>query len=45
MVAVSLFAKDIKDDIYTQTVDVDIDGLTYRATQPCNSSQSTMRGV
>ena len=45
MVAVSLFAKDIKDDIYTQAVDVDIDGLTYRATQPFNSSQSKMRGV
>lgn len=45
MVAVSLFAKDIKDDIYTQAVDVDIDGLTYRATQPFNSASSTMRGV
>jgi iron complex outermembrane receptor protein len=45
MVAVSLFAKDIKDDIYTQAVDVDIDGLTYRATQPFNSSSSKMRGV
>lgn len=45
MVAVSWFAKDIKDDIYTQAVDVDIDGLTYRATQPFNSSSSKMRGV
>lgn len=45
MIAVSGFAKDIKDDIYTQTVDEVIDGLTYAATQPYNSSRSKMRGV
>lgn len=45
MVSLSGFAKDIKDDIYTQTVDEDIDGVVYRATQPFNSSQSKMRGV
>ncbi len=45
MVSLSGFAKDIKDDIYTQTVDEVIDGVTYAATEPFNSSQSKMRGV
>ncbi len=43
--SLSGFAKDIKDDIYTQAVDEEIDGVVYRATQPYNSSQSKMRGV
>ena len=45
MASISGFAKDIKDDIYTQAVDEEIDGVVYRATQPYNSSQSKMRGV
>ena len=45
MVSVSGFAKNIKDDIYTQTVDEVIDGVTYAATEPFNSSQSKIRGV
>ena len=45
MIAFAAFSKDIKDDIYTQTVDEEIDGLIYAATQPYNSSSSKMRGV
>jgi len=45
MIALSGFAKNIKDDIYTQTVDEEIDGVTYQATEPFNSSHSKMRGV
>ncbi|MBE7539995.1 MAG: TonB-dependent receptor [Opitutaceae bacterium] len=45
MASLTGFAKDIKDDIYTQAVDEEIDGVVYRATQPYNSSQSKIRGV
>ncbi len=45
MVSVSGFTKNIKDDIYTQTVEETIDGLTYAATEPFNSSSSKMKGV
>ncbi len=45
MVSVSGFAKKIKDDIYTASVDEVIDGATYTATEPFNSSHSKIRGV
>jgi TonB-dependent receptor len=45
MASVSGFAKNIKDDIYTQTVDEVIDGVTFAATEPFNSSNSKIRGV
>lgn len=45
MMAVSGFAKTIKDDIYTQSVEETIDGTTYTATEPFNSSHSKIRGV
>lgn len=45
MIAFAAFAKDIKDDIYTRTVDEEIDGVIYAATQPLNTSNSKMRGL
>lgn len=43
--AVSAFYKDIRDDIYTQAVEEEIDGATWTVTQPFNSSSSKIKGV
>lgn len=45
LVSVSAFSKDVKDDIYTQSADEAIDGVTYTVSTPRNSSSSKMRGA
>jgi iron complex outermembrane receptor protein len=45
LVSLGAFRKDIKDDIYNQAVDEEVDGVVYRVTTPRNSSSSRMRGL
>lgn len=45
LASVGAFYKDIKDDIYTSSVEEQIDGVTWTVTTPRNNSASTMRGV
>lgn len=45
LVSLGAFYKDIKDDIYTSSVNEEVDGVVYSVTTPRNSSGSTMRGV
>ena len=45
LASVGAFYKNIKDDIYTSSVEEQIDGVTWTVTTPRNNSASTMRGV
>lgn len=45
MVALSLFDKQVSDDILVLTTEQMIDGVAYAVTQPANAERSSLRGV
>ncbi|MFT4198531.1 MAG: TonB-dependent receptor [Pseudoxanthomonas sp.] len=45
LVAVALFDKEIKDDIYTLTTYSTIDDVIYKVTEPLNADKSSLRGI
>ena len=45
MASVTLFQKNIKDDIFNTSVPVEIDDITYTYTTPHNADSSRVRGV
>ncbi len=45
LASVGAFYKNIKDDIYTSSVEEQIDGVTWTVTTPRNNSASKMKGV
>lgn len=45
LVALTAFRKDIADDIFTLTTEVERDGLLDRIRQPMNAETSTIRGL
>lgn len=45
MISFGGFLKNIKDDIYSQSSELDIDGVTYQVTQPMNAQSSKLKGI
>lgn len=45
LISLGAFYKTIKDDIYSQTTQLDVSGVTYDVTQPMNASSSKMKGI
>jgi len=45
LVSIGGFYKTIKDDIYSQTTQLDVGGVIYDVTQPMNASSSKMKGI
>jgi iron complex outermembrane receptor protein len=45
LISLGGFYKDIKDDIYSQTSELDVGGVIYDVSQPMNASSSKMKGI